>query len=166
MQRFFKVSDRAVVELAEVVGHIAGLSLFARTARIEAEAVRGPWQPLSAQEEPLLAEIESSLGFLPLCFGVMANSPEYLSAIWKRDQIAMADGDLDATSKLLAALGVAAAVGSDHLVDLCTRRAMGAGVDRESLFEVAWVANQFGVFNKFTEGLQLTPDLYSQPPDR
>lgn len=73
-------------------------------------------------ETPLLAAVESTLGFLPRHYRLLANDPEHLRRRWERDRTTLCGPN--AVDRRYAALGAAVALGSDYAVRF-SRRLLG-----------------------------------------
>ncbi len=148
--RKFRVPEAALVELAAVVGHVAGLSAFA-AMEPDAPAVELP--------EPLAQEIREAWGAVHPAYQAMAPDPEYARLIWNREKAAMADGAVDGRLKRLVAYVLAALTGPDSARRLAREAARAAGWGDRELFEARTVAHLFTRSARYAIGLQLEPDL-------
>ena len=92
----------------------------------------------TAGETPLLADIESTLGFLPRHYRLLANDPEHLRRRWERDRTTLCGPN--ALDRRYAALGAAVALGSDYAVRFYRRLLGELDEPDDRVFEAVRVA--------------------------
>jgi alkylhydroperoxidase family enzyme len=104
-------TDEQLVELSGTVADVAEL------ARLAVGTMAGD-VPLftvgTVDETPLLSDVESTLGFLPRHYRLLATDPEALRRRWERDRTTLCGPN--AVDRRYAALGAAVALGSDYAV--------------------------------------------------
>lgn len=159
LKDMFGKSNRELVELAGLVSHVNGINAFE-------EAVLGEESPMAfpkktAEEVPLLAEIEDELGRLPEYYPVMANDEEYLQAIWNRERATVLEGEMDRRTSEYVALGVSIANDADYSTRLHRETLEGLGETDAQLFEALQAIEIFQKNNAWTSGLQLEAGLWA-----
>lgn len=89
-------------------------------------------------ESPILGDIESTLGFLPRHYRLLANDPAELRRRWEHDRTALCGPN--ATDRCYAGLGAAVALGSDYAVRFHRRLLAELGEPDERVFGAVQVA--------------------------
>jgi len=160
LNQMFHLSDAALVELTAAVAHISGLNRF------ETATMSGNHEPLfplrSEVEVPLLEEIQGTLGVLPIYYQIMANDPAFLESVWGRERATMLAGTLERKDKEYVAFATSVVNLAPYSVRHHKSILMSMGATSEELFEALEVVEIFHKNNKFTEGLQLEPGLWTR----
>jgi len=159
LKSMFHWTDARLVELADVVAHVSGLNAFERAYLIDLNGLHLDVTLHDADHVPLLAEIEQTLGTLPLYYQVMAGDVSHLTGVWEREKAAMTQGELPSLDKALYALATSVTNGASYSVQLRHTLCRRAGVTDEQLMEALQVVELFNNNNRFTAGLQLEPSL-------
>lgn len=163
LKRMFKFSDPELVELAAVTAHVNGLAGLEAAFQIRPDgSVEGPFQPLTEEDEPLLADIRQALGDVPLYYRLLARKRAFLQLIWDREQGVMRQGHIALRDKHLMALAVAATRGAHYAVRWHTAALQRLGVEEDAIFEGLMVCDLFNKNNTFTEGLLLEMGVWGQ----
>jgi alkylhydroperoxidase family enzyme len=128
-------TDEQLVELSGTVADVTELASFA------AGTMPGDL-PLftvgTAEDTPLLGEIESTLGFLPRHYRLLANDPAALRRRWDHDRVSLCGPN--ATDRCYAGLGAAVALRSDYAVRFYRRLLAEQGEPDERVFGAVQVA--------------------------
>jgi AhpD family alkylhydroperoxidase len=158
LKKMFDKSDPELVELTGLVSHVNGINAF--EGAVLGESPTMPFPKKSAEEVPLLGEIEDELGRLPEYYRVMANDEEYLEAIWNRERVTVLEGEMDRRTSEYVALGVSIANGADYSTRLHRETLQDIGETDEQLFEALQAIEIFQKNNAWTSGLQLEAGLW------
>jgi alkylhydroperoxidase family enzyme len=128
-------TDEQLVELSGTVADVAEL------ASLAAGTMPGD-VPLftvgTVEDTPLLGEIESTLGFLPRHYRLLANDPAGLRRRWEHDRTTLCGPN--ATDRSYAGLGAAVALRSDYAVRFYRRLLAELGEPDERVFGAVQVA--------------------------
>lgn len=114
---------------------------------------QSPFTPLKPTEKGLrsLARIKERLGVdsLPDALEILAKSEHGINDVYMNLNRHLADGKVEERTKLLVAVGVAAAVGSAPLTDLLAAAAVAKGRTEQEALDAISVATVTGVFNGY-----------------
>ncbi|MFC5366050.1 hypothetical protein [Salinirubrum litoreum] len=128
-------TDEQLVELSGTVADVAELAALA------AGTMPGD-VPLftvgTVEETPVLGDIESTLGFLPRHYRLLATDPAGLRRRWEHDRVSLCGPN--ATDRRYAGLGAAVALGSDYAVRFYRRLLAELGEPDERVFDAVRVA--------------------------
>ena len=92
----------------------------------------------TVEETPLLADVESTLGFLPRHYRLLATDPEHLRRRWERDRTTLCGPN--AVDRRYAGLGAAVALGSDYAVRFYRRLLADVDEPDEQVLDAVRVA--------------------------
>lgn len=115
----------------------------------------------SAKTKAIYEEIKNTLGIpiVPNLFKAMGANPNYLQATWDLFKAVMRPGELTRREKELVALAVSATNNCKYCISAHTAALKGLGFSEKGILELMAVVGLFNNFNKFADGLQVTPDL-------
>ncbi|MGQ4556130.1 carboxymuconolactone decarboxylase family protein [Halobellus sp. GM3] len=153
LKEMFHASDPELVGLAGVVSHVNGINAFEEAVLGDSPAM--PFPKESADEVPLLGEIEARLGRLPDYYRVMANDEAYLETIWNRERVTVLEGELDRRTAEYVALAVSITNDADYSTRTRRETLEELGETDEQLFEALQAIEIFQKNNAWTSGLQL-----------
>jgi len=160
LQEKFGFTDSELIELASVVAHVSGLNRF------ETAVLPAGYDPLfdllTAEEVPLLGEIEDELGVLPDYYRAMANDEEYLEVVWKRHRDYVLSGDIDRIEKEFVSFAVSVANNAPGAVRSHKRTLSEMGATEAEIFEAMEVCEIFQKNNTFTSGIRLELGLWDE----
>ena len=106
-------------------------------------------------------QIKETLGisFVPQLFRALGYQPDQLDAVWTQVKGLFGSGALDVKTKVLAALGVAAAQRCPYFINIHGAALKRLGVTDEEIAELLEVAGLSTALNTLVTGLGLEPEL-------
>jgi AhpD family alkylhydroperoxidase len=106
-------------------------------------------------------EIKQTLGvpFVPQLFRALGTKPGQLEAVWTQVKGLFGSGALDVKTKVLAALGVAAAQRCPYFINIHGAALRRLGATDEEIAELLEVASLSTALNTLVTGLGLEPEL-------
>ena len=168
------VDEVGVTELMAVKEHAQTLSMLAGALLLDSLASRQALVPLLDAEgaEPavrdLLEEIAEAMAAAtgqraaPGLWRAIAGNPHHLESTWRKEQVVMRTGRLDAHDKRRIALGVAMNARSRYMIEYCAALLRQAGDSPQDLLEVLGVVDHYTSLNTLSDGMQLPSDI--KPP--
>lgn len=160
-QKMFGTTDAELVELVGAVSHVSGVNRF--ESAVFRDGLDEPRFPAkTADEVPLLGEIEDQLGQVPEYYRVMANAPDYLEVVWTRERVTLLEGSLDRLDKEFVAWAVSVTNDAPHSIRYREAVLEDLGATDEQLFEALQTTEIFEKNNVYTSGLQLEAGLWAE----
>lgn len=160
LQKMFDKTDPELVELGGLVSHVHGINVFEEA--VLGEDAPMPFPEKTADEVPLLAEIEDALGRLPAYYRVMANDEEYLETIWNRERVTLLEGEMDRRTSEYVALAVSVTNGAAYSTRMHRETLADMGETDDQLFDALQAIEIFQKNNTWTNALQLESGLWGE----
>lgn len=167
------LTEVGFTEVMAVAEHVGGLCCLATLLGIAPDLAQAPPEERAASV-PLVPE-SAGEGSVRRCFAAirawsrdhlgidrvpniwraMAHQPAYLEATWDKDRLVLAPGQLDQTTKLAVAMGVAANRGSSYFCEYYRTAFHHLGLDAKALVEAAALSAHFVSYNTIAHSMQL-----------
>src|SRR5262249_29719652 len=100
---------------------------------------------------------------IPNIWRALAAHPEHLELCWTRLKAIMAPGKVDALTKEIVALAVAATNGCNYCINWRPAAVQKRGLSAEGYAEVLAVIGLYNQMNKLADALQIEPDIRPEP---
>jgi alkylhydroperoxidase/carboxymuconolactone decarboxylase family protein YurZ len=168
------VDESGVTELMGVTEHARAMATAAAALLLDSlESQNGLIAPLAPGEaspavEALLGEItawaRTAMGndVAPALWWVIARSPHYLEATWRKEIALMTPGALTTRDKRRVALGVAMATRARYMIEYHTAVLRHMGDSDRDLLEILGVVDHYTTLNTLSEAMQIESDI--RPP--
>ncbi|MSO94146.1 MAG: hypothetical protein EXQ86_12205 [Rhodospirillales bacterium] len=153
-------TDADLLEALMVVDTTNGESKFAEGTRVGENPVLPPpdAEILSPEARRIVAEIEQVATSGAALYRLMAYDPGYLSASWKRRRACFGEeGHLGLRLKHMIAYTVAAAAGSDYVIEAHSRRLRELGLTAVEMAELLFIVDVVCGYNRYVQGVQVDP---------
>ena len=153
LQTQYGFTDAGIVELAAAISHAAGLNVFNHTVLAFKDAP--PFAPMDPST-PILMEIRTALGNVPLIFRYMAHDEKFTKIVLAREKaIVLEPGEVARVNKELAAFATSVMNAAPLSIQHRAENLRQQGMSNEQLFEATTVVAAFAKNASFSTTLQL-----------
>ena len=168
------VDEVGVTELMAATEHTRGLCALAAgllldfhggeralVATVDPEAAAEPARTLLGEIRRAVVETMGT-DRVPTLWRAIAANPHHLESTWRKEEVVMRAGSLDARDKRRVALGVAMNARTAYMIEYNAAVLRHAGDTDGDLLEVLGVVDHFNSLNTLSDGMQIESDI--RPP--
>jgi alkylhydroperoxidase/carboxymuconolactone decarboxylase family protein YurZ len=158
------LDEVGVTELMAVTEHARAMSTTAAALLLErlddtaglVPAVTDA--PEDDEVRTLLADIRTEVPSAVL-WRILARNPHYLRSTWRKEQVVMRDGALNARDKRRVALGIAMSLRARYMIEYHAALVRRAGDGDAEILEILGVVDHYTTLNTLSEGMQIESDI-------